>query len=87
MRGESNVVDTENLRHGLSPAMLNSARSANVVKRLRSPGTRHGECWSDDQAIEMARKEEGSHFGVQVWVVERPVCLVGNPRGNAAMHD
>jgi hypothetical protein len=23
MRGESNVVDTENLRHGLSPAMLN----------------------------------------------------------------
>jgi hypothetical protein len=49
--------------------------------------TRHVDCWGDDQAIEMARKEEESHFGVQVWDGERPVCLVGNPRGNAAMLD
>jgi hypothetical protein len=48
---------------------------------------RHAECWSDDQAMEMAMKEEGSHFGIQAWDGEGPVCLVGNPRGNPAMLD
>jgi hypothetical protein len=42
------------------------------------------ECSTDDQAIEMARREEGGHLAVQIWDGERMVCLVGNPRGPAA---
>src|SRR5271169_4926752 len=41
MRGESDVVDTENLRHGLSPAKLNedtnSARSAECRQAAQIP--------------------------------------------------
>jgi hypothetical protein len=43
--------------------------------------TRHVECWSDDQVIEMARKEEGSHFGVQVWERWFQSSIGAFPRG------
>jgi hypothetical protein len=74
------------IRH-FSEVIMPTYRLVFIDDRENMLWTRHVECWSDDQAIEMAMKEEGSHFGVQVWDGERPVCLVGNPRGNAAMLD
>jgi hypothetical protein len=72
---------------GISEVIMPTYRLVFIDDRENVLWTRHVDCWGDDQAIEMARKEEESHFGVQVWDGERPVCLVGNPRGNAAMLD
>jgi hypothetical protein len=74
---------------GLPPndAIMPTYRLVFIDDRENLLWSRHVECWSDDRAIEMAMQEEGSHLGVQVWEGERPVCLVGNPRGTAAMLD
>lgn len=46
--------------------------------------SRQVECPSDDYAIEVASRQEGSHAAVEVWEGDRAVCLIGNPRGPGA---
>jgi hypothetical protein len=61
---------------GSRSLIMASYRLVCVDDRENLLGSRHVECPSDDQAIEMAKQETGTHSAIQVWHGEWPVCLI-----------
>ena len=41
------------------------------------------ECFSDEQAIDLAAQEPGDYKAIQIWDGDRPIRLIGNPRNPA----